>query len=541
MTFWLALALSNTLVATALAAAAWIVSRRARPQWALVAWLLVLAKLLTPPLVDLPLPSLRPIADVQPAIVQRVVVCDDTICTTSTTTSETGNSAGTFSTGISWQSFGGACESWHLESCLLAIWLCGTGGYWLLASVRIARFCRTLDRVPLAHRDLQGEIARLAAHMGMPRVPAVRVVTGRVPPLAWAMVGRATVVLPGELIARMGSEERETLLVHELAHFARRDHLIRWFELVVVGLYWWHPVAWWARRRLNEAEEACCDARVLTELPHAASAYARAMLATVEFLGQDARSVPLGASGFSQAHTLERRLKMILDGSSATRTWWRRHTAMTLVALAALPLSVRALWAEPPIESLGVTEAPASHESQPKRNDDSESSESSNEFGQAARARLETIKNETLRGIATVRYVSARLEAATRQLQAVTAAYEADTVTLDQLLEAQRRFAQTQIDNVTAVGDLCADRTERDLLTSEACLDVSNEALEQARVLWKKIYKRMAGDGNSPSEARDEAQAREQYFHFKTQTQVHLRSYFEARKAAGMPVDSGTD
>ena len=44
------------------------------------------------------------------------------------------------------------------------------------------------------------------------------------------------------------SSVREYVLVHELAHFARRDHLVRVLELFVTVLYWWHPVVWLARR-----------------------------------------------------------------------------------------------------------------------------------------------------------------------------------------------------------------------------------------------------------------------------------------------------
>ena len=64
------------------------------------------------------------------------------------------------------------------------------------------------------------------------------------------------------------------LLLHELAHLKRRDHWVRWLELVVAGLYWWHPVVWWARRALREAEEQCCDAWVVWAMPDRSRTYA---------------------------------------------------------------------------------------------------------------------------------------------------------------------------------------------------------------------------------------------------------------------------
>ncbi len=56
---WLEIGLSNALLATGLAVLAVIVTRRMRPQWALAVWLLVLLKLLMPPLWNAPLGSLR--------------------------------------------------------------------------------------------------------------------------------------------------------------------------------------------------------------------------------------------------------------------------------------------------------------------------------------------------------------------------------------------------------------------------------------------------------------------------------------------------
>jgi len=41
----------------------------------------------------------------------------------------------------------------------------------------------------------------------------------------------------------------------------------RRLELAALGLYWWHPAAWWARRELREAEEQRCDAGVVAALP----------------------------------------------------------------------------------------------------------------------------------------------------------------------------------------------------------------------------------------------------------------------------------
>jgi beta-lactamase regulating signal transducer with metallopeptidase domain len=55
-------------------------------------------------------------------------------------------------------------------------------------------------------------------------------------------------------------------------------------ELAVLAIYWWCPLAWWARRELQRAEEECCDPWVLAILPESARAYALALVEAVDFL-----------------------------------------------------------------------------------------------------------------------------------------------------------------------------------------------------------------------------------------------------------------
>ncbi|MHC4399837.1 MAG: M56 family metallopeptidase [Planctomycetota bacterium] len=64
-----------------------------------------------------------------------------------------------------------------------------------------------------------------------------------------------------------------------------------------MGLYWWHPVVWWARRRLHQAEEQCCDAWVLWACPGGAKRYAHTLLTAVEFLARARPALPAVVSG----------------------------------------------------------------------------------------------------------------------------------------------------------------------------------------------------------------------------------------------------
>ena len=124
----------------------------------------------------------------------------------------------------------------------------GPLGWWGLTAARIIRFQRVLKDVRPVSGEWQSQTDELAGRLRLRRRPAVCLVPGRVPPMLWAIGGRPRLLVPSELWATMGEDERTSLLLHELAHLKRRDHWVRWLELIVAGLYWWHPVVWWARR-----------------------------------------------------------------------------------------------------------------------------------------------------------------------------------------------------------------------------------------------------------------------------------------------------
>src|SRR5262249_51954145 len=155
--------------------------------------------------------------------------------------------------------------------------------------------------------------------LGLESCPGVWLLPGSLAPMVWAVGGTARLYFPAGLLHRLGAVERRTLLAHELAHLRRRDHWVRWLELVCLGLYWWYPVLWWVRRQLRAAEEECCDAWVVQHLPGANRAYAHALLETLDFLAEPRTPVSAMASGIGQVRFLKRRLAMIVRATTPAR------------------------------------------------------------------------------------------------------------------------------------------------------------------------------------------------------------------------------
>jgi len=346
--------LSNALAATLLALVALAVgSIYRRPALVHGLWLLVLLKLVTPPLVRIPVawdaPSESPALEVNNDLPTPETILFSPELTAGAPApnpafvpvaveeelSALAPAAPAFSGAPLWPRL------------LPLVWLGGSLAWFALACVRLFRFRRLLRYVRPSPAALQERARCLARSLGMTRCPAVGLLPGRLAPMLWAVGGAPRLLLPADLLDRLDDEHFDTLLVHELAHLRRRDHWVRALEFAVMGLYWWHPVVWYARRELREAEEQCCDAWVVSTLPGAGRTYAAALMDTLDFLSTAPAAVPPLASGLGQVSDLKRRLTMILRGTTPRALSWPGCFAVLALGTMFLPL-LPSLCAEPP-------------------------------------------------------------------------------------------------------------------------------------------------------------------------------------------------
>jgi hypothetical protein len=217
-------------------------------------------------------------------------------------------------------------------------WLAGSLAWYALAARRLWRFARGLRHARLAPADIQARVSVLAHRLGLRRVPGVWLVPGRLAPMLWCAGGAPRLLVPVGLLEELGQPGGDTVLLHELAHLRRRDHWVRLLEFVVLGLYWWHPVVWLARRELREAEEQCCDAWVVNALPGTGRAYATALLDTLDFLSPAPPAAPLLGCGIGRVTDLKRRLTMIMRGTTPRALTWPGVLAVFSLGALLLPM-----------------------------------------------------------------------------------------------------------------------------------------------------------------------------------------------------------
>ncbi len=229
---------------------------------------------------------------------------------------------------------------------LAAIWLCGTCGYLLLVGVRAGRFSRALraGRLELPE-SLRAEAVAAAATVGLRRLPQMAMLAAPLPPFVWPG-WRPTVLLPQTLVESLGMSQRRLLLLHEFVHLRRLDHRVRWFQIGVVALFWWNPIAWGAARRLERAEEECCDAAVLRLQPDQAEGYGQTLVAVTEFLSTGKLRAPALSIGIVRTNHLKRRLTMILSGPRWPGLSKTRFAVLASVGAALVALTWRGVTAQ---------------------------------------------------------------------------------------------------------------------------------------------------------------------------------------------------
>lgn len=173
----------------------------------------------------------------------------------------------------------GALDRRVILRAMVVVWL---AGFLILMIATIRRVSRERRRwlatpgetPPAWLRQLAG---RVADRLGMRRSLQISVQRDAA---GAAVVGliRPTVILPASLLRDASREQIEHVLMHEFAHVRRGDALAAFACSLIHQLYWFHPVAWLARARLDTLREICCDQAVVSALQDRDGSYRRTLL-----------------------------------------------------------------------------------------------------------------------------------------------------------------------------------------------------------------------------------------------------------------------
>ncbi|HEX8246489.1 MAG TPA: M56 family metallopeptidase [Longimicrobium sp.] len=178
-------------------------------------------------------------------------------------------------------------------------------------------------------------LERFAAAVGVRRPVVLLRSREAAMPLTWGAF-RPAVLLPAEADGWTPGRRRVVML-HELAHVARRDCLMQLLAELCCALYWFHPGAWWAARKMRIEREQACDDLVL-----AAGARASDYAGHLLDVARTYRAPALAAAiAMARPSHLEGRVRAVLEARRDRRAVTGRTAAVCAgaVLLASLPLA----------------------------------------------------------------------------------------------------------------------------------------------------------------------------------------------------------
>ncbi len=241
---------------------------------------------------------------------------------------ETVASSKVIATGPSWRITEDKLCHWGFIAWLVGASLFTTRQLW-----RIARFSDVLRNAKPAPEWMLDAIEDTAARVGV-RPPPARVVAMTGSPFLWC-AGRATLVIPSRLLNQLEPDCWQGILAHELAHLKRYDPWVCRLSLVAGAAWWWNPLYWLVRGRLETEAELSCDAMAVSSQPEARRRFAESLVAVCETLS--AKPVPPALGVGSEGRFLERRLLMILNGRDSGRLPLRGVLATAFLTALSLP------------------------------------------------------------------------------------------------------------------------------------------------------------------------------------------------------------
>ncbi|MCB0543166.1 MAG: M48 family metalloprotease [Saprospiraceae bacterium] len=214
-------------------------------------------------------------------------------------------------TGVNlWQQMTGWLEGHY--PLIVALWLAGfvffmlrlLGGLWNVRQL----LRHGVYEVPEAWREkADGMSRKLGIRRAVTLMESALVHT----PMALGWL-KPFVLFPVGMINRLGPDEVEAVLAHEMAHIARRDWIYNLLQAFIETLFYYHPAVWWISMVVRRERENSCDDAALAATGNRI-AYAKALVQVQEM----AKPAPVPAlalgMGGSRRFLLLERIRRILN------------------------------------------------------------------------------------------------------------------------------------------------------------------------------------------------------------------------------------
>ncbi len=301
------------------------------------------------------------------------------------------------------------------------------------------------------------------------------------------------VVVPASIATSLTPDQFETILVHELLHIARRDHLINMLQAFVEIVLFFHPVTWWLSRQIRIERENCCDdATIETGSSPRNLAEALLVLESLRVRTKSRQAVLAATGGLLMA-----RIERLFGSSENVRTTrgWPLMSVCTVIAVGGL------LAGMPLIDTPGFAQEASDQRTGERRGGADAASQSVDDNLAKRQARLdarmrmmrEALGEQVAAGEITAeearaRYAEAekrmmnRVAAAKKERAAPDAAKEAvDLEELKSKIDARLKALAESLKKQVAAGEISAEESRERFMDAESRMLARYEAAEVAQ------------------------------------------------------------
>jgi beta-lactamase regulating signal transducer with metallopeptidase domain len=143
----------------------------------------------------------------------------------------------------------------------LWVWVAGSLALGIAMGVRYRRISRLIARAVPVGQELDEVLRRAAAEVGLGRIPVLKLTDACHSPAVHGSF-RPVILMPSAMAAGLSPDTLRGVLLHELVHVRRRDLWVQWLQVVVQVLWWWNPAMWLATSRLRTLRELAVDEEV---------------------------------------------------------------------------------------------------------------------------------------------------------------------------------------------------------------------------------------------------------------------------------------
>ena len=210
----------------------------------------------------------------------------------------------------------------------VAIWLTGVAVLFVVWAIRLRAVSRRPSHDEQGVKRCQSIIRQISDDLGIDANPKVAVTTSNFGPAVYGLF-RPSIVIPENVLANISDEELRPVLAHEMIHIVRRDTWVGLLQLFAAILWWFHPLAWVAIRRMSNSLEVVTDDDVVSVAGVNEHDYAHSLLSVIE---SGMVSPPVtGTVGIFSCQVTESRIRRLIDRRTRrSRKIWSLGAALVL-------------------------------------------------------------------------------------------------------------------------------------------------------------------------------------------------------------------